>query len=118
MNRMTIKTLLLLAGTALLTGCVTTQHAPLKYSEGFEPIYPVVQEPERPRTGSLFTDSKESLVGRAKTFRVGDIITVLLNESAQAKRSQNSETKREAANTLPRRCGTENRQRQPVLGWH
>ena len=105
MNRMTIKTLLLLAGTALLTGCVTNQHAPMTYSEGFEPIYPVVQEPERPRTGSLFTDSKESLVGRAKTFRVGDIITVLLNESAQAKRSQNSETKREAANTLPSGAG-------------
>ena len=43
MNGITIKTLLLLAGTALLTGCVTTQREPLKYSEGFEPIYPVAQ---------------------------------------------------------------------------
>ena len=105
MNRMTLKTLLLLASTALLTACVTTQREPLKYSEGFEPIYPVATERELPRTGSLFADSKESLVGRAKTFRIGDIITVLLNESAQAKRSQNSETTREATNTLPSGAG-------------
>ena len=116
MNRITPKTFLLLAGTALLTGCATTQHAPLKYSEGFEPIYPVVEERERQRTGSLFTDSKESLVGRAKTFRVGDIITVLLNESAQAKRSQNSETKREAANTLPTGASTKIGNISPFLG--
>ena len=85
----------------MLGGCVTTPNEPLKYSKGYEPIYPTAPVAEKVSTGSLFADSTDSLVGRGKSFRVGDIITVLLSESAQANRSQTRDTSRSATNSLP-----------------
>ena len=101
-----VKTLSVGFVLAFLVGCVTTKQEPLKYSKGYEPIYPTVPADAKVATGSLFADSADSLVGRGKNFRVGDIITVLLSESAQANRSQTRETSREANNTLPSAAST------------
>jgi len=102
----TLKFLLVTATLGALSGCVTTPHEPLKYSKGYEPIYPTAPVAEKAATGSLFANSADSLVGRGKNFRVGDIITVLLSESAQANRSQTRDTSRSATNSLPSGAST------------
>ena len=102
----TLKFLLVAATLGALSGCVTTPHEPLKYSKGYEPIYPTAPVAEKAATGSLFANSADSLVGRGKNFRVGDIITVLLSESAQANRSQTRDTSRAATNSLPSGAST------------
>ena len=83
-----------------LAGCVTTQHPPLKHSAEFAPVYPVAQPEQQANTGGIFNadSGKGFFGGSGARFKVGDIITVLLSEQAQANRTQSTETSREATN--------------------
>jgi flagellar L-ring protein precursor FlgH len=83
-----------------LAGCMTTQHEVLKHSPDFAPVYPVAKVNVVQTTGSIFNaQSGTGFFGSGGSrFKVGDVITVLLNESAQANRTQNTTTSREANN--------------------
>lgn len=91
---------LLLCASFSLAGCVTTQHEPLKHSAEFAPVYPVAKLETSANTGGIFNgqSGKGFFGGSGQRFKVGDIITVLLSEQAQANRTQSTETSREATN--------------------
>ncbi len=86
---------------ALLAGC---GQAPLKltHSPDFAPVYPAPQVARAEATGSIFTGSSQSdnWFGRSVTYQVGDTLTVLLDESTQAARQQNTTVSRESSNDV------------------
>jgi flagellar L-ring protein precursor FlgH len=98
---MNIKTVCMIAALWVLAGCATTDYKPLAHSPDFAPVYPAKPVAQAAATGAIYSGrASESLFGQGRQFAVGDIITVLLNESAQANRTQNTEVKREATNDV------------------
>ena len=96
---MNMKTAWTIAAVWVLAGCATTDYKPLAHSPDFAPVYPAKPVAQAAATGAIYSGrASESLFGQGRQFAVGDIITVLLNESAQANRTQNTEVKREATN--------------------
>lgn len=94
---------LLLLPVLLLTACTATerQASPMQDNTFYAPI-----EPEQPvgqvvPTGSLFNKvASDSLYSDSKARRVGDIITVTLQESTQATKNAKNEYGSETENTL------------------
>ena len=73
----------------------------------FAPVFPEHSGVEKPVTGSLYNDGKSSVsgisdswFGRRKDFKVGDIVVVVLDERAQASRTQNTTVERETENDV------------------
>jgi flagellar L-ring protein precursor FlgH len=92
---------LVLAGTALvqLAGCASTPPAPLAHSPEFAPIYPVAAEQPRVSTGAIYNGRQsDQWFGRGRHFRVGDIVTVILDEATQGERKQSANVSRKASN--------------------
>jgi flagellar L-ring protein precursor FlgH len=107
----------LIACVSVLAGCATTDYKPLTHSPDFAPVYPAKASAPSLATGAIYSGrASESLFGQGRQFAVGDIITVLLNESAQAARTQNTEVSREATNdVIPTGASTELAKVSPVL---
>jgi flagellar L-ring protein precursor FlgH len=73
----------------------------MKHSEGFAPVYPMAKEHPPQATGAIYSSrSSENFFGRGRSFQVGDVITVILDESATAKRSQVGSTSRASTNDV------------------
>ena len=91
---------------AVLQGCAS--QAPvlstLSPSPDFAPVYPLAKDQTAPATGGIYGNRQsDAWFGRGRNYQVGDLITVLLNESTQADRSQKTDISRDASNTaLPR----------------
>lgn len=84
-----------------MVGCAVTPSAPMSHSPGFEPVQPLEKQAERVPTGGIYVSRQsDSWFGRGRNFQVGDVITVLLNESTQAARKQGSDLKRESSNDV------------------
>ncbi len=82
---------------ALLAACAGPM--PVALSPDFAPVQPLPRDANRPATGAIFAnDSTDMWQARRREYRVGDVITVLLNESTQAARTLNNETSRESSN--------------------
>lgn len=85
----------------VLAGCATTP-APtaMVHSPAFAPVVPVAIEAPRMATGAIYNGRQsDNFFGRSRHYKVGDLITVLLNESTQAGRSQSGTVSREASNS-------------------
>lgn len=84
-----------------LAGCATTAAPPpMVHSPAFAPVVPVAIEKPRMATGAIYNGRQsDNFFGRSRNYKVGDLITVLLNESTQAGRSQSGAVSREASNT-------------------
>jgi flagellar L-ring protein precursor FlgH len=96
-----MKLLLSLIPVLLLGACTVLPPQPLAHSPGFEPVMPLEQPTERIPTGVIYVSRQsDSWFGRGRNFQVGDVITVLLNESTQAARTQGSDLKRESSNDV------------------
>ena len=73
----------------------------MTHSPQFEPVYPVQNARETMATGAIYVGRQsDSWFGKGRNFQVGDVITVLLNESTQAARTQNGTITRDSSNTL------------------
>ena len=111
--------LLLVCITALLGGCASTDltQKTLTHSPDFAPVYPLASDANRIPTGGIYgTRQSDAWFGRGRNFQVGDIITVLLDESTQAARTSNTDLSREAKNTgLPTGLNTEIGKISPFL---
>ena len=100
----------LLTACALLTvlqGCAS--HEPilstLSPSPDFAPVYPLTKDQTAPATGGIYGNRQsDAWFGRGRNYQVGDLITVLLNESTQADRSQKTDISRDASNTALPSC--------------
>ena len=111
--------LLLVCITALLGGCASTDltQKTLTHSPEFAPVYPLASDANRIPTGGIYGNRQsDAWFGRGRNFQVGDIITVLLDESTQAARTSNTDLSREAKNTgLPTGLNTEIGKISPFL---
>jgi len=82
---------------ALLAACAGPM--PMAHSPQFAPVQPLPRENVKMSTGAIFAaDSTDMWQAKRRDYRVGDIITVLLEEKAQANRSLSNETSRESTN--------------------
>ena len=87
---------ILLAATAL-GACASKP--PLEANSDFAPIRPIEPAADALPTGSILGNSMHmSLFQGQRQWRVGDIITVVLNESTQASRNSSLITERKATN--------------------
>ena len=104
MKRTTTKKLALLALLApmlLAGGCSVMPPPVLVHSPDFAPVYPVAPDRQRAATGAIYNArASENWFGRGHNYQKGDVITVLLSESTQAKRSQDSKLSRESGNNV------------------
>ena len=96
------RALLVLALPMLLAGgCTVLPPTPLTHSPDFAPVQPVAADRTRVATGGIYNSRvSESWFGRGRNYQVGDVITVLLSESTQAKRSQDSAVSRDSSNDV------------------
>jgi len=86
----------IMCATLLLAACAKPM--PLAHSPDFAPVQPVPRDINTPATGAIFaTDNTDLWQAKRRSYRVGDIITVLLVESTQAARTLNNETSRESS---------------------
>ena len=93
----------LIAIVYLLQGCATEPvDMVLRPSPEFQPVYPLAADRQKIATGGIYSNRQsDAWFGRGRNYQVGDIITVLLNESTQAARTQNTDVSRESKNSLP-----------------
>lgn len=83
-----------------LGGCATAP-APLAHSPEFAPVMPVVVEKPRMATGAIYNGRhSDNFFGRSRNYRVGDLITVVLDESTRAGREQKGSVTRDAKNNV------------------
>jgi len=83
-----------------LAGCASAP-APMAHSPAFAPVMPVLTEKPRMATGAIYNGRQsDNFFGRSRNYRVGDVITVLLDESTQAGRKQTGEVTRNAKNDV------------------
>ena len=103
MTPLTAFTTRLLGPTLLalgLVGCATPP-APLAHTPEFAPVVPVAIEKPRQATGAIYNGRySDNFFGRGRNYRVGDLITVVLDEKTSADREQKGSVKREAKNTV------------------
>jgi flagellar L-ring protein precursor FlgH len=93
-------TCLVLSSAVLLVGCETPTIA-MQHSPEFAPVYPTAVEKPRLATGGIYNGRQsDGWFGRGRSYQVGDIVTVLLNESTQAARNQSTEVSRESKNDM------------------
>ena len=97
-----MKLLWILVMAAACSACSVLPPEPLAHSNGFAPVFPVEQKLPPLATGAIYNGQQsERFFGRGRSFRVGDVITVLLNESTQAARTQNGSLSRSSSNDVP-----------------
>ncbi|NBX15457.1 MAG: flagellar basal body L-ring protein FlgH, partial [Betaproteobacteria bacterium] len=73
----------------------------MSHTPQFEPVYPIASERAKPATGAIYVGRQsDSWFGKGRNFQVGDVITVLLNESTQAERTQNANVSRISSNSV------------------
>lgn len=83
---------------AALSGCAATPKVPAKE---FAPVVDIPAEVPTVATGSIYNGGRnDNWFGRKRDYKVGDIITVLLNEQTQANRVNNKSASRESANNV------------------
>jgi flagellar L-ring protein precursor FlgH len=96
-----IKSMALVLLASSLTACNVIPPKAMTHSPQFEPVYPIQQVQAPMATGAIYVGRQsESWFGRGRNFQVGDIITVLLNESTQAARSQVGSVTRNSTNDM------------------
>ena len=89
----------LLAGVLLSSGCVAPTAKP--DDPYYAPVLPRTPLPAAQNNGSIYQACFENgLYDDRKAFRVGDIITITLNERTQASKNANSNLQKDSSGTL------------------
>jgi flagellar L-ring protein precursor FlgH len=112
-----LRLLALVAIVYLLQGCATEPvDMVLRPSPEFQPVYPLAADRQKIATGGIYSNRQsDAWFGRGRNYQVGDIITVLLNESTQAARTQNSDLSRESKSSLPAGVSTQVGRIDPIF---
>ena len=85
---------------ALLSAC-NNLPTKLTHTPEFAPVYPVAIERNALPTGAIYNGRGSDIwFGRGRAYAVGDLITVLLNESTQANRQQSGDISRKQSNDI------------------
>jgi flagellar L-ring protein precursor FlgH len=91
--------LLLGLSLALLGACSSTP-APLVHTPEFAPVYPPSAGKAKNNTGAIFNARTDNWFGRNKSYQVGDVVTVLLNEETQTERNVEAKVDRKSSNNV------------------
>jgi flagellar L-ring protein precursor FlgH len=84
----------------ILAGCSSVGLENSNYESALVKAMPVFDYEDRPKTGSIFMDQSSSRsFGFRRRFELGDVITVVLDESTQAQRSSGLNTTKEVTNS-------------------
>ncbi|MEC4726526.1 flagellar basal body L-ring protein FlgH [Shewanella sp. D64] len=95
MNKLLLWGILIILFMPALVGCSSTGRKPIADDPYYAPVYPEAPPTKIAATGSMYQDSRaSSLYSDIKALKVGDIITVILMEQTQAKKSANNEIKK------------------------
>lgn len=96
-----MKSFLFALAGVLLAGCTVIPPQPLTHSPGFAPVVPVAREPRAVATGAIYhSQISDNFFGRGRSYQVGDVITVILNESTQADRKSEGAVNRKSSNDV------------------
>ncbi|WP_275627323.1 flagellar basal body L-ring protein FlgH [Pseudomonas sp. 273] len=96
MNRSHLLPLLALAA---LAGCVSPPPKP--DDPYYAPVMPRTPMPAAQNNGSIYQSGFDNnLYGDRKAFRIGDIITITLNEKTQASKKANSDISKDSSNKM------------------
>ena len=97
MNRLSI--VLVLSGASLLAGCIAPPAKP--NDPYYAPVLPRTPLPAAANNGSIYQAGfDQNMYGDRKAFRVGDIITITLNEKMAASKSANSTVSKDSTNSM------------------
>ena len=97
MNRFV--SVLALSGVVSLAGCVAP--TPKPNDPYYAPVLPRTPLPAAANNGSIYQAGfEQNLYSDRKAFRVGDIITITLNERTQASKNANSNLQKDSSGTL------------------
>lgn len=97
-----MRVLLVVSGLLLLAGCASTAHNPMPDDPYYAPVLPEERAQTVVPNGSLFEARyADSLYSDIKARRLGDIITVSLQERTTASKSANTETTKDSNAELP-----------------
>jgi flagellar L-ring protein precursor FlgH len=113
----TLRSLSVVGLVLLLQGCATEPvDMVLRPSPEFQPVYPLAADRQKVATGGIYSNRQsDAWFGRGRNYQVGDIITVLLSESTQAARTQNTDVSRQAKSSLPAGASTQVGKLNPFL---
>jgi flagellar L-ring protein precursor FlgH len=90
---------LLSTATMLLSGC-STPSAALSHTPEFAPVYPPMAEKVQSNSGAIFSSRTDNWFGRNKSYQIGDVVTVLLNEETQTERNVAANLNRKSTNNV------------------
>ena len=97
MNRFV--SVLALTGVTVLAGCVPS--TPKPNDPYYAPVLPRTPLPAAANNGSIYQAGfEQNLYSDRKAFRVGDIITITLNEKTQASKNANSQIDKNSKSSL------------------
>jgi flagellar L-ring protein precursor FlgH len=71
----------------------------MNHSASFEPVFPAEKDAMVSPSGAIYVGNYDSLFGHGRSYHVGDVVTVVFDESTQANRTQNNNLSRAATNT-------------------
>ncbi|WMN19422.1 flagellar basal body L-ring protein FlgH [Pseudomonas piscis] len=90
---------LALSGSAVFAGCVAPPPKP--NDPYYAPVLPRTPQPSASNNGSIYQAGfEQSLYTDRKAFRVGDIITITLNERTAASKGANSASSKNSSNSI------------------
>jgi flagellar L-ring protein precursor FlgH len=94
----------LLTSTALLSliivgGCASSPTT-LTHTPEFAPVYPPMTEKAQSNSGAIFSTRTDNWFGRNKSYQIGDVVTVLLNEETQTERNVAANLNRKSSNNV------------------
>jgi len=91
---------LFLFALVLLTACASKPE--MQPAPDFVPVRPIISAPPPPENGSIYQNGYGiSLFSDVSAKRVGDVITVILDESTNARKSATTNTSKDSAMEIP-----------------
>ena len=96
---MKLKNTIAIAVLGVLTAGCASQNVALTTTPAFAPVFPVDPVKQAVANGAIYEEAlSDNFFGRKRNYQVGDIITVVLDESTQSLRKQNTTTSRKSTN--------------------
>ena len=94
MSRNAVVTVIVLGASLLLSGCVGNPSRP--EPAAFAPTYPVAQEAPAPSNGAIYQAGHSmNLFHDGKAHRVGDLLTIILQERTNASKQASTSTSKD-----------------------
>jgi flagellar L-ring protein FlgH len=90
----------LILGVTLLVGCSSSRPMPHR-NKDFSPVLPTTMLEEPVPDGSIYTKGvRDGLFGDSKAYRVGDLITIVLQEDMSSIKNVSNNLNRKSTNSL------------------